>query len=91
MNYYKFVNENTIIDKSKPGWKELDILRRLRNKFSHTDGKLSMEDQEQIKLVDEIKNHFGLIESSFDHYPIPIDEVIEPIFNGCKLYVKSRK
>lgn len=89
MNYYDFVGKNIKIDQSKNGWKELDLLRRLRNLFSHTDGSYNSEDIEQSTLVAELKSYFNLEQDTFDHFPISIDSVIEPIFEGCKAYVRS--
>ena len=90
MNYFEFVGEAISIDQSVKGWKELDLLRRLRNLFAHTDGKFNKDDNDQIFLVKEIKSYFGLIENSFDHIPISIDKVIEPIFEGCKEYILNK-
>jgi hypothetical protein len=91
MNYNDFVGEKIKIDKSRNGWKELDLLRRLRNLFAHTDGSYNSEDEEQSILVEELKSHFSLEQDTFDHFPISIDSVIEPIFEGCKAYVISAR
>ena len=90
MNYFGYVGKTISIDHTIKGSKELDLLRRLRNHFAHTEGNYNPTDEEQINLVDEIVSHFGLIKNKFDHFPISIDQVIEPIFNGCKTYVKNK-
>jgi hypothetical protein len=91
MNYHGFVSEKIKIDQSIRGCKELDLLRRLRNHFAHTDGRYNINDEDQISLVDEIEEYFGLIQDKFDHIPISIDQVIEPIFEGCKEYVQNKR
>ena len=90
MNYHKFIGDNISIDKSINGWKELDILRRLRNQFSHRDGKLNPSNGVQVKLVKEIIMNFRLVDQEYDHIPISIDLVIKPIFEGCKVYALEK-
>jgi hypothetical protein len=90
MNYCGFVSETISIDQNIDGWKELDLLRRLRNHFAHTDGRFNTCDDEQLYLVKEIVDYFNLNKSTYDHIPINIDEVMEPIFDGCKRYLRKK-
>ena len=86
MNYCSFVSDTIKIDQSIDGWKELDLLRRLRNHFAHTDGRLNNIDKDQNELANEIIAYFNLDKNTYDHIPITINKVIKPIFDGCRKY-----
>ena len=88
MNYYKLTHE---IDKSLSGWKEVDLMRRMRNAFSKTPLNYRPEDPDNIRLRDELIEHFKLIKNNFpeNEIPTPIDKVIEPIFKGCREYIDA--
>ena len=76
------------IRKGLPGNEEIDILRRLRDVFSHSDERYHAEKSKHKKLYDRIIKHFGLDHN--DHpeqdkmFPIPIDKVLLPIAESCK-------
>lgn len=104
----KWINENTIIrlhgilkhhgflekkiDKTIDGWKEVDLMRRMRNAFSKTSLNYKPNKKENIELRKELINYFNLnIEhSSNNEIPVPIDTVVEPIFKGCIKYIKGK-
>jgi hypothetical protein len=71
-----------------PGHEDVDILRRLRDVFSHTDGRYRPEDPDHKRLYDRIINHFGLDQRNYSEdqgkFPIPIDKVLVPIAEACK-------
>ena len=87
---YHFISETINIDQSIDGWKELDLLRRLRNVFAHTSGKYNSNNTEQKELVEEMVRHFNLSISDPQYIPIAIDTVIDPIFRGCRRYVRGK-
>ena len=79
------------IIKGLVGSEELDILRRLRNEFAHSVGFYDDSQKKHRKLHRRIISHFrlnrGTWSSSTKMFPIPIDQVLEPITDGCKQYV----
>jgi len=102
----KWINENTLIrlygilnyhglfqtiDRSLPGWREMDLLRRMRNAFTKTPLNYRPNDQENIRLRKKVIQHFGLTEQNFpeDDIPTPIDTVVEPIFEACREYIAA--
>lgn len=77
------------IDKNVDGADEVDIIRRLRNKYGHSSGACNPSDPEDRKLKNRIIDHFGLSEADFadEDFPIPIDKVLMPLAQGTKRYL----
>lgn len=78
------------IDQELTGWNDLDILRRLRNVFAHTTGKLDTGDPKQVRLNKRINEYYNLSLTDPDDFTLSIDTVLQPMFEGCKGYVKSK-
>jgi len=106
-NIGRWINENAIIrlygilnyhglldsvDKTMPGWKEVDIMRRMRNVFTKTQLDYKPNDKENIRLREEVIYHFNLSHDvcSADEIPTPVDKVVQPIFEGCRKYVRKK-
>ncbi|MBD3229650.1 MAG: hypothetical protein GF329_15825 [Candidatus Lokiarchaeota archaeon] len=89
MNYYKLVGDNISINHNVSGWKELDLLRRLRNIFAHKTGIVNHKVKKEAKLFNEIIQHFNLKKDTIDrrHFPLPSDRVIMKLFDGCIRYI----
>ena len=80
------------LDNSREGFDDIDILRRIRNIFSHTSGRYNSSDPDEIRLYNRIIEQYHLDRSTIinaNEYPIPIDKVIIPITEGCKKYIQS--
>jgi len=77
------------INQDLSGWNEVDILRRLRNKFAHSSGRYNSEDSNSRTLFLRVVEHFSLQEdeNTATEYPIPIDSVLLPLTEGCRQYV----
>ncbi len=88
---YKVIGEKIKICKDYKGWEELDILRRLRNKFAHSSGKLDLSDSDQKQLYNRMIDHFKLTEGEFDssEFPLPSKSVIMEIFDACLRYSRE--
>jgi hypothetical protein len=103
----KWLNENAIIrlygilehhgllkkiDQTIPGWKEVDLLRRMRNAFTKTSLNYMPKKQENATLRVEVMKHFQLREEDLPsgEIPTPIHKVVEPIFKACRAYVASQ-
>jgi hypothetical protein len=79
------------IDKSIDGWKDVDLVRRLRNVFMHKNGKYDPTDSRHKNLAEELKNHLGVSEilNNGTEFGLSIDTGIDPLFYGCKRYVQG--
>ncbi len=80
------ISDEIKIRKELAGNEEVDILRRLRKYFSHTS-KYNPTDKEQLKLFNRIIEHFKLDVYDKGVLPIPIDTVIEVVFERAKKYI----
>jgi hypothetical protein len=89
MNYYGFLEK---IDQTLPGWREVDLVRRMRNAFTKTPLSYRAEDPDNIKLQEEVIGHFSLNRKNIPkgEIPTPIDTVIEPIFKRCREYISAK-
>ena len=87
---YGILSKGIRINKSIDGWKELDLLRRLRDVFAHTSGKYNPHNKDQRKLVQKLICHFKLSNKDPQSFPLDIDKVIYPLFEGCKKYVEVK-
>lgn len=97
---YSILEENKVcgksvkIDQKIDEWKAIDLVRRLRNKFSHSNGKYDSGDDDSKTLYNEIVNYCKLVKKSpeeANEFPLSIDTVLEPLTEGCKKYISSRK
>ena len=88
LEYYKVVSDKISINTTVSGHEDIDILRRLRQCFAHT-GRYNASDNRQLKLFQRIVTHYELKEHDQDRFPIPIDAVIEVIFNRVREYVQQ--
>lgn len=103
----KWINENTLIrlygildyhglfqpkiDQNLVGWREMDLLRRMRNAFTKTPLNYRPNDKENIRLREEVIEHFRLNKEGFpeDEIPTPINTVVEPVFKACREYIAA--
>jgi hypothetical protein len=103
----KWINENAIIrlwgvmehhgyltkiDHTLKGWKEVDLMRRMRNAFTKTSLNYKPTRPQNVRLRAEVIRHFRLNEKEFadGEIPTPIDTVVEPIFNACRAYITAK-
>lgn len=87
---YGVITKKSKINVNLKGHEEVDIQRRLRNYFAHTN-KYNPKDPDQLKLYNRIVEHFKLTEkeSSKFNLPIPINSVVDKIFMKVKLYISQ--
>jgi hypothetical protein len=57
MNYYDFLEKT---DQTLPGWREVDLMRRMRNAFTKTPLNYRPEDPDDIRLREEVIVHSSL-------------------------------
>ena len=91
MDYYGFV-KNIKDYHHISGWKEVELMRRMRNVFTKTILNYRPEDSDNFQLRKELMDYFKLEENQFSggEIPTPIDKVIRPIFEGCRQYIAGR-
>jgi hypothetical protein len=89
MNYYGLV---TTIDQNITGGKEVDLMRRMRNAFTKTGLNYRPENPDNIRLKNEVIEHFGLDEEVFNEgeIPTPVDTVVGNIFKSCIKYIEEK-
>lgn len=88
-SYHVF--SNTIkIDQQIPGWKELDLLRRLRHVFAHSSGDFNADNNEHQRLRQEMVEHFRLGAGCGVGFPLSVDTVLEPMFIKCCEYAQMQ-
>jgi hypothetical protein len=90
MSYYGFLKK---IDQTLPGWREVDLMRRMRNAFTKTPLSYRPEERDNIRLREEVIEHFSLNRENFpeEEIPSPIDTVLEPIFKRCREYITAKR
>ena len=89
LNSYQFVgdeNSKIEIDFNANGSTEVDFVRRLRNIFAHASGFYNKRRNEHRRLLKEIKESYKL-DPNIKEFPLSINTVIEPLFEGCKNYI----
>ena len=89
LKYHGYFPDDAPLDRSREGWREMDLLRLLRNALTKTPLNYRPEDGDNRKLREEIIRHFVLPENDIveGEIPTPINHVVEPIFDRCKAYV----
>jgi hypothetical protein len=87
---YRILSEKISIDHLIDGSKEVDLLRRLRNVIAHTSGRYNPNNADHKNLLKELISHFGLSNGNRKEFPLDIDKVIYPLFEGCKRYVQGK-
>jgi hypothetical protein len=88
LEYHQIIAKNIKIDTSVEGHEELALLRLLRNTFSHTS-KYNPKNKQQKKLYERIVKHFNVAQPLENFMPIPINEVIQKIFEKVKVYCEK--
>lgn len=86
LDYYKIFSDK--LDESIDGFEDVNILRRLRNKIVHSTGKYNSDNPDDKKLYERMEDHYDLKTppNHPDEWRLPIDTVLEPMFEGCKKY-----
>ena len=82
--------EKKNLDKGLPGYPEMELLRRIRNVLTKTSLDYRPNDAENRRLRETVIRHFDLGEHDIqEQIPLPIDKVIDPIFEGCRKYIDA--
>lgn len=87
---YGIISDSDRLDQSLPGWREVDLVRRLRNVFAHTTGTYNPRNRKHRLLARALVQHLGLTGRRPPGFPLAIDDVLDPLFEGCRNYVLAR-
>lgn len=89
----RVVGNRIRIETGLDGSAEVELLRRLRNKFSHGGGAYRASDSEDRKLRKALIDYFNVSDreppNSSGWFPIPIQGVLVKLANGCERYVRA--
>jgi hypothetical protein len=89
----QIVSKTSKIDQGLENWRDVDLLRRLRNKIGHGSGAYDPADAEKKKLFDAIVQHYnvpgGYSYFEVEKYPIGVGQVLVPMAQGCKKYTAA--
>ena len=78
------------IDFNLEGAEHVNIVRRLRNCFAHSSGRYDPTDKEHRKTMQLIHDKLGEPIDGLTDWPIAIDRVLKPLYNGCVMYAKQK-
>ena len=89
MNYHDILDS---IDQSLPAWRDVDLMRRMRNVFTKTRLNYEPNDPDNIRLRGDVIDYYNLNENEYSEgeIPTPVDSVIQPMFERCKEYVRAK-
>jgi len=89
----KVIGNGIRIDKGIDGHKEVELVRRLRNKFSHGTGVYRATESQDRRLRKQLLQHFPVADreppDSSGWFPIPIQKVLVRLAEGCERYVRG--
>jgi hypothetical protein len=89
----QIVSKTSKIDQALEHWRDVELLRRLRNKIGHGSGTYDHADAEKKKLFDAIVQYYNVPEGysyfEVEKYPIGVGQVLVPMAHGCKRYTDA--
>jgi len=93
LNSYKICSKRKHIDSSvRNGSNEMYLLKRLRDVIAHSSGRYNPNDKKHDHkgLMRDLLSYFNLSNQNRKAFPLPIDTVLDPLFEGCKRYVQEK-
>lgn len=90
LEQYKMVGKDINLEESIPGYNHVNLLRRMRNVFSHTNGRYNPKRKDEKDLFDEIILTYKPSPVDPRRYNLHINEVLRPLYLGVKQYAKAR-
>ena len=70
--------------------KYIELIRHLRNSFAHGSGKYNKSKRKHRKTMKKIGEVLGRNIDNDSDWPLNIQTVLQPLFEGCKKYVEKR-
>ena len=90
LNSHHVVGDKENIDKNLSGWEDLDILRRLRNRFAHSSGKYDSGESDDKILMEKLMLKYEPCPKEPPDFPINQDKVIYPITKAVLQYAEAK-
>ena len=87
---YHVLSNSIKIDFDIDGAEQINIVRRLRNYFAHSSGKYHPEDEDHKKTIELIRDNIGVSIDGRTEWPLSIDAVLSPLYEGCVKYSKQK-
>lgn len=66
------------------------IVKGLRDCFAHSSGRFPPTKEEHNKTLDQLCTTLGIDRNGLTDWPLSIDEVLKPLFFGCKEYARNK-
>ncbi len=92
LDSHSVISNSVKIDWDLPGSEEVDLVRRLRQRIAHANGRYNPADKEQKQLFEKLVTKFNITSVDIDKaasFPLNIDQVIDPLTYGCVEYIKK--
>lgn len=87
---YQLISNAIKIDFTLDGAEQLNIVRRLRNRFTHSSGRYNPDNSDDFKTMELMGKHLGISIEGRTDWPLAIDTVLERLLEGCKLYAEKK-
>ncbi len=87
---YQVISNAIKIDFALDGAEQLNIVRRLRNRFAHSSGRYNPDNSDDLKTMELMRKHLGISIDGCTDWPLAIDTVLERLLEGCKLYAEKK-
>jgi hypothetical protein len=88
---FHIISKDIAIDFALDGAEHVNIVRRLRNYFVHSSGKLRAGDKEHRKTLKLMKDTIKVSINGCTDWPLSISTIIQPLFEGCIKYVNEKE
>jgi len=86
LEYHGFASS---LDDNRPGFEHVNILRRLRKVFAHTNGRYNPSISEERRLFENMVELYRIGSVDSERFNLHIDEVLQPMLDGVRSYVKA--
>jgi hypothetical protein len=90
IEHHKIATKKYKLNESIEGYREVSLLCELRNIFAHKSGRYKPTEKHEKKFVRKLVAHFRLEIDNPEDFPPDISKGIDPIFEGCKSYVRGK-
>ncbi len=87
---YNILSETIKIEFSLHGAEHINIVRRLRDCFAHSSGRFNPTNDKHLKTMKLMKEHLPILGTEYTDWPLPIDTVLKPLYDGCVNYAKQK-
>ncbi len=87
---YHIISKTIRINFDLEGSEQVNIARRLRNCFAHSSGRYKADNDDHLKTLKLMKDKLGISIDGCTDWPLSIDTVIQPLFEGCSKYVREK-